>query len=113
MFESVQTAQQFGVDERLHEAIALRPAETRVGRRHFGEHSTLGVDETQNLVGHGVRHDAVDQPDRLEGAQRLVVQPDPARIVDERIALVDHQRADTLPAKDIRQSQPDRARADH
>ena len=55
VLESVQSAQQFGVDERLHEAIALRPAETRVGRGHFGKHATLGVDEAQNLVGHRVR----------------------------------------------------------
>jgi len=111
--ESVQAAQQLGVNEWLHESVALRPAETRVGWGHFGEHSVLGVDETQDLVGHGVRQDPVDQPDRLEGAQRLVVQPDPARIVDERVAFVDHQRPDTLPAKDIGQGQPDRARADH
>ena len=71
--EAVQAAQQFGIDERLHEAVALRPTETRIRRRHFGEHPPLGVDETQDLVGHRVRQDPVDQTDRLKGPQRLVV----------------------------------------
>ena len=79
MIEAVQAAKQFGVDHRLNEAVALGPAETGVGRRHFGEQSALGVEEPQNLVGHGVRQDVVDQADRLEGAQRLVVEPDTAR----------------------------------
>ncbi len=101
-FESFQTAQQFGVDQRLDEAVALRPAETRVRGRHFGENPALGVEEPQNLIWHGVRQDAVDQTDRLEGAQRLVVQSDPTRVVDQRGALLDHQRANALLAKDIR-----------
>ncbi len=113
MLESAQTSEQFSIYERLHESVALGPAETRVGRGHFGEHSALGVDETQNLVGHGVRQDAVDQADRLEGAQRLVVQPDPARVVDKRVPFLDHQRADALQAKDVGQGQPDRSGADH
>ena len=57
--------------------------------------------------------DAIDQTYRLEGAQRLVVKPDTARIVDQRLTFVDHQGAYTLQAKDIGQSQTDRARADH
>ena len=112
VLESLQTAQQFGVDQRLHEAIALGPAETRIGRGHFGKYPALGVEETQNLVGYGVRQDPVDQTDRLEGAQRLVVQSDPARVVDERVPLLDHQRANTLQAKDVGYGQSDRAGAD-
>ncbi len=112
VLESVQAAQQFGIDQRLDEAVAFRPAETCVGRRHFGEYPALGVDESQNLVGHGVRQNMVDQADRLEGAQRLVIEPDPAGIVDQRVALFDHQSADTLQAKDIGQCQTDRSRAD-
>ena len=112
VFESVQTSEQFGVDERLHEAVALRPAETCIGRGHFGKHPALGVDETQNLVGHGVRQDTVDQAYRLEGAQRLVVQSHPTRVVDECVSFLDHQCADTLQAKDIGQRQSDRAGTD-
>ena len=82
--ETVQPAEQFSIDERLHEAVALGPAETRVGRGHFGEHPTLGVDESQDLVGHRVRQDAIDQSDRLESTQRLVVKPHPAGIIDQR-----------------------------
>ena len=112
MLEALQTTQQLGVDQRLDEAVALGPAETRVGRRHFGEYPALGVDESQDLVGHGVRQNAVDQADRLERAQRLVVEPDAAGIVDQRVAFFDHQSADTLQAKDIGQGQTDRPRAD-
>ena len=105
--------QQFGVHQWLDEAVALGPAETRVRWRHFGKHPALGVEEPQNLIWHGVRQDAVDQTDRLEGAQRLVVESDPTRVVDQRGAILDYQRANTLLTKDIRQSQPDRARADN
>ncbi len=81
--ESLQAAQQLGIDQRLDEAVALGPAETCIGRRHFGKDPALGVDEAQDLVGHRVRQDLVDQADRLEGAQRLVVEADPAGVVDQ------------------------------
>ena len=113
MLEALQTTKQFGVDQRLNEPVALGPAETRVRRGHFGKYPTLGVDKSQNLVGHGVRQNVFDQPDRLKRAQRLVVQPDTAGIVDQRIALFDHQSADALQAKDIGQGQTDRPRADN
>src|SRR6201988_319492 len=105
--------EQVGIDQRLHEAVAFGPAETRVRRCHFGKHPALGVDESQNLVGHRMGQDAIDQTNRLEGAQRLVVKPDTARVVDQRLAFVDDQGAYTLQAKDIGQGQTDRARADH
>ncbi len=73
----------------------------------------LRVDESQDLVGHRVGQDAIDQTDRLKGAQRLVVKPHPARIIDQRLAFIDHQGAYTLQAEDIGQGQTDRARADH
>ena len=49
--ESVQPDQQFGVDHRLNEPVALGPAETRIGRGHFGQQPALGIDEPQDLVG--------------------------------------------------------------
>ncbi len=111
--EPVQSGQQFGVDERLHESVSLRPAETRVGRGHFGEHPAFGVHEPQDLVGHGVRQHPLDKPDRLEGAQRLVVQAHPARVVDQGVPLLDHHGADALQAKDIGERQADRTRTHH
>ena len=113
VLEALQSTKQFGVDQRLDEPVALGPAETRVGRSHFGKYPALGVDKSQNLVGHGVRQNVVDQADRLERAQRLVVQPDAAGIVDQRVAFFDHQSADALQAKDIGQGQTNRSRADN
>ena len=110
--EAVQPAEQFGVDHRLDEAVALGPAETRVGRCHFGEQPALGVEEPQDLVRHGVRQDAVDQPDGLEGAQCLVVQSDTAGIVDEGVALFDDDCPDSLQPKDVRQRETGRAGPD-
>ena len=52
------------------------------------------------------------RPMRLERAERLVVQSDAAGIVDEVVALVDHQRADALLAKDIGQGEAHRAGPD-
>ena len=69
----------------------------------------MRVEEAQDLVGHRVRQDLFDQADRLEGAQRLVVESDAARIVDEAVPLVDHEGANTLQAKDVGQRQPDGA----
>ena len=97
---------------RLNEAVALGPAETRIGRGHFGEQPALGVEEPQDLVGHGVRQNAVDETDRLEGANRLVVEPDAARVIDQRGPLVDHQRVNALQAKDVRQGESDWAGPD-
>jgi hypothetical protein len=112
VLEPLQSAKQLGVDQRLDEAIAFGPPETCVWRGHFGEYPALRVDESQDLVGHGVRKDVLDQADRLEGAQRLVVEPDAARVVDQGVAFFNHQRADALQAKDIGQSQADWACAD-
>ena len=53
--EAVEAAQQLGVDHRLDEPVALRPAESRVGRRHLGQQPPVAVVETQNLIGDGVR----------------------------------------------------------
>ena len=50
------------------------------------------------------------RPIDWNGAQRLVVQADAARVVDESCPLVDHQRANALQAKDVRQGESDRAR---
>ena len=100
---------QFGVHHGLDEAIALGPSEARVRRRHLGEQFPLRVEEPQNLVGHGVRQDLVDQSDRLERAQRLIVQADAAGVVDEAVPLVDHQSANALQAKDVGQGEPHRA----
>jgi hypothetical protein len=110
--ESVQPDQQFGVDHRLDEAVALGPTETRIRWRHFGKQLALGIEEPQDLIGHGVRQDAVDQTDRLKCANRLVVEPDAARVVDKGVALLDHQRANALQAKDVRERQPDGAGPD-
>ena len=101
--------QQFGVHHRLDEAVAFGPAETRVRRRHLREQFPLRVEEPQDLVGHGMRQHLLHQPDRLKCPQRLVVQPDAARIVDEAVPLVDHQRPNTLQPKDVGQGEPDRA----
>ena len=106
--EAVEAAVQFGVDHRLDESVALGPAETCVGRRHLGEQPPLAVEEPQNLVRHGMRQDAVDQPDGLEGAQRLVVEPDTTGIVDEGVALIDDHGPDTLQSKDVGQGQAGR-----
>ena len=110
--ESVQPAKQFGVDQGLHEAVALGPAEPRVGRRHLDEQPPVGVEEPQDLVGHGVRQDGVDQSDRLERAQRFVVESDTARIVDQGVALLDDQGLNTLQTKHIGQGQADRSGTD-
>ena len=83
VLEPLQAAEQFGVDHRLDEAVALGPPESGVGRRHLGEQAALGIEEPQDLVRHGVRQHAVDQADRLEGTQRLVVKADATRIVDQ------------------------------
>jgi hypothetical protein len=103
--EALEPAEQFGVDHRLNEPVALGPAESGVGRRHFGEQSTLGVEEPQDLVRHGVRQDTVDQADRLESPQRLVVQTDTAWIVDEGVTLLHDEGPNALQAKDVRQCQ--------
>lgn len=88
--ETLETGEELGVDHRLHETIALGPPELGVRWRHLGEQPAFGVEESQNLIGHCMRQDAVDQADRLEGAQRLVVEADTAGVVDEGVALLDH-----------------------
>ncbi len=110
--ESLKSDKQFGIDHRLDEAVALRPPEARIGGCHLGEQFPLRVEEPQDLVGHRVRQNLVHQSDALEGAQRLVVQADAAGIVDEVVSLVDHQRPDTLQAKDVRQGESHGARPD-
>ena len=60
-----------------------------------------------------MRQDAIDQTDRLESTQRLVVKPHPAGVIDQRVAFLDYQGAYVLQAKDIGQCQANRARADH
>ena len=52
------------------------------------------------------------RPIRLERPQRFVVKADPARVVDEAVSFVDHQRANTLQPKDIGQREPDGAGPD-
>ena len=96
MVEAFQAAEQLGIDHRLDETVALGPAESRIRRGHFGEQPALAVEEPQDLVWHGVRQHPVDQTDRLEGAQSLVVEADTARIVDEGVALLDDQGPDSL-----------------
>ena len=49
----------------------------------------------------------VDQADRLERAQRLVVEPDTTRVVDKAWPLIDDEGANTLQTKDVRQRQTD------
>ena len=51
--------------------------------------------------------DLFNQADRLKCAQRLVVESDTARIVDEAVPLFDHEGANTLQAKDVGQRQAD------
>src|SRR5688572_32579542 len=46
--ESVQPAEQFGVDHRLHEPVAFGPAESRVGRGHLDEQVPLRVEEARS-----------------------------------------------------------------
>ena len=110
--EAVNADKQFGVHHGLDEAVALGPSEAGVRRRHLRQQLPLRVEEPQDLVGHGVGQDLLHQADRLERPQRLVVQADAAWIVDEAVSLVDHQHADTLLPKDVRQGEPDRARPD-
>ena len=110
--ESVQAGKQFGVDHGLDEAIALGPSEAGVRGCHLGEQPSPRVEEPQDLVGHRMRQDLVNQADPLERAQGLVVQADPAGVVDEAVSLVGHQRADTLQAKDVGQGETHRARPD-
>src|SRR5581483_160399 len=112
VLETVQAPQQFGIDQRLDEAVSLRPPELRVRRSHLGEQPAFGVEEPQDLVRDCVRQDRLHEPDRLECAQRLVVESDPAGVVDQRVAFVCHQGPNTLQAKDVREREPHRAGAD-
>ena len=105
MIESIQATAQFGIDHGLDEAVSLGPAESGIGRGHLDEQPALGIEEAQDLIRHGVRQHTIHQSDRLEGAQRLVVEADPPGVVDQGVALLHHQSANTLQAKDVRQGQ--------
>src|SRR5690606_15747395 len=89
--EPVERVEQLGVDQRLHEAVALGPAERGVGGGDLGQQAAVGVDEAHDLVRGRVRQHAVDHADGLEGAQRFVVDADAARVVDQRRAFLHHQ----------------------
>ncbi len=112
LVEPLRPFVKYFVDHRLDERAAARPA----------KFPRLGIDEGEGLAGHRqeahllrwrrVAGDRVGKPDRLKAAQAFVVHADAARIVDQRIALFQHQRADAHRSQIIGDGQPHRAGAD-
>ena len=84
--EPRQPLQQLGVDQRLDEAVAPRPAEVLGARRDVGQHLARAVDHAHDVVRRGVRQDLLDDAGGLERPERFVVQADPAWVVDQLLA---------------------------
>ena len=110
--EPRQPRQEFGVDQRLDEAVAPRPAEVLRAGRDVGQHLPRAVDHPHDVLRRGVRQDLLDDAGGLERAQRLVVQADPAGVVDQFLAGVGDRGGDAVPAEQVGQGEPDRAGAD-
>ncbi|MNP31703.1 hypothetical protein D3C76_1248390 [compost metagenome] len=64
------------------------------------------------MPGRGVRQHLLDQADGLHGTQRLVVDADGARVVDQLIELLDLQHLHPGLAQVVGDRQPDRAGPD-
>ena len=105
-------SEQDPVDQWLHEAVAPRPAELACGRVHLRQDEPVAVDHVDLLVRDGVRQHLVDNAGSLHRPERLVVDADGARVVDELVALLHHEDADAVLTEQVRQRQAHGACAD-
>jgi hypothetical protein len=102
-----QSLEQLGVHQWLDEPVAPRPAEVLGAGRDVRQHLSLAVDHPHDVLRCGVREDPVDDAGGLERPERLVVQADPAGIVDQLLAGVGDEGADAVPPEQVGQGEPD------
>ena len=112
VLEPIQAVGEDPIDQRLDEGVAPRPAELPGARLDLGDHSTLAIDQPHDVLRGGVRQHLIDQPHRLQRAQRLVVQADPARVVDQLGQLLQHDRPHPLQAEQVGQAEAGRTGTD-
>jgi hypothetical protein len=105
---SRQRLEELGVHQWLDEAVAPRPAVVVCAGRDVGQHLSFAVDHPHDVLRRGVREDLLDDTGGLERPERLVVETDPAGIVDQFLAGVSDDRADAVPAEQVGQGESDR-----
>ncbi|MCY1222980.1 hypothetical protein D9M72_350890 [compost metagenome] len=112
MREALQAFKQDAVGQRLDKGIAARPAELVGARLDRRKAAPARGDETHPVIGRGVRQQRLRQADRLEYAQRFVIEADGTRVVDDLRELFHQHHADALQAEDIGDHQADRPGTD-
>ena len=94
-----QPFQHHRIHQWLNKRIAARPAKFVGHRLDISKAAAFRREKAHRVPRRGVRQNALDQPHRLHGAQRFIVNADGSGIVDQRVELLHHQHVNAHLAK--------------
>ena len=103
-----QSFQHHRIDLRLNKGVTARPAKFIGHWLNISKTATFWGEKTHRVPRRSVRQNIIDQANRLHGAQRLVINTNRTRVVDQLIEFLHHQHVNAHLAEIVRHHQPDR-----
>lgn len=97
------------IDLRLNKGVTARPAKFIGHWLNISKTAAFRGEKTHRVPRRSVRQNIIDQADRLHGAQRLVINTNRTRVVDQLIEFLHHQHVNAHLAEIVRHHQPNRA----